>query len=334
MIDCIFTVDYEIYGNGQGSLRELVLEPTEKLQAVFKKWQTPWVAFIEAAEMEIIGSAQPDPAIGAVERQICELHADGVEIGLHIHPQWYKARYENGTWRLEHSEYNLCRLAPSRLDEIISRSISYLRRALMDISYVPLSFRAGNWLLQPTAIVAQYLFDHGIRVDSSVFKGGFQHQHGLDYRASRKNGYYWRFSEDVNIPDPRGNLLECPTYTRMVPPWKMFTSKRVGLQQKGPATAGQRLGRLPRLRDLARLRHPMKLDFCRQTADQMAGMLDVELKKDNKAPSVYRPLVAIGHTKDLVEADTLDRFLSILHEKSIPIITMTKAFEKIVGHTR
>jgi len=30
MIDCIFTIDYEIYGNGEGSLRELVYEPTQK----------------------------------------------------------------------------------------------------------------------------------------------------------------------------------------------------------------------------------------------------------------------------------------------------------------
>ena len=36
MIESIFTIDYEIYGNGEGSLKEHVYEPAEKLMAVFR----------------------------------------------------------------------------------------------------------------------------------------------------------------------------------------------------------------------------------------------------------------------------------------------------------
>jgi hypothetical protein len=36
MIECIFTIDYEIYGNGEGSLVELLHEPAEKLRTLFK----------------------------------------------------------------------------------------------------------------------------------------------------------------------------------------------------------------------------------------------------------------------------------------------------------
>ena len=35
MIECIFTIDYEIYGNGQGLLRDQVYEPARKLKEVF-----------------------------------------------------------------------------------------------------------------------------------------------------------------------------------------------------------------------------------------------------------------------------------------------------------
>ena len=31
MIECIFTLDYEIYGNGTGALKDLVYEPAERL---------------------------------------------------------------------------------------------------------------------------------------------------------------------------------------------------------------------------------------------------------------------------------------------------------------
>ena len=37
MIECIFTLDYEIYGNGQGTLRDLVLDPTRRLAELFQE---------------------------------------------------------------------------------------------------------------------------------------------------------------------------------------------------------------------------------------------------------------------------------------------------------
>jgi hypothetical protein len=329
MIECIFTVDYEIYGNGEGSLRELVYEPAEKLKAIFQKWNARCVVFVEAAELEIIGSERADPAIDLVERQIREFLGDGFEVGLHLHPQWYNARHDDTQWRLDYGEYNLCRLSPERIDEIIDRSIAYLRKVLGTPGYSPLSFRAGNWLLQPTGAVARSLAGHGIKVDSSVFKGGLEHQHDLDYRGSRKNGYHWAFSEDVNVPDSRGVLLEIPTFTKMVPIWKIFTPKRIGLQQKRPAKAQPPQKWLARLRDFLRFRHPMKLDFCRLTAAEMIRMFDQEREKDRRNPGIFRPIVAIGHTKDLVDYAALEFFLSYLHKNQVQVSTFDNIFRRL-----
>lgn len=329
MIECIFTVDYEIYGNGLGSLRDLVHEPGERLQAVFRTWAAPCVVFVEAAEMEVIGSRGSDAAIDPVERQIREFHADGFEIGLHLHPQWYNARYEAGRWRLDFEEYNLCRLLPDRIDQIVERSIAYLRRVLGVPDYTPHSFRAGNWLLQPTAAAARSLARHGLEVDSSVFKGGRQRQQGLDYRRARRNGYYWAFSDDVNVPDAEGLLLELPTFTRMVPIWRMLTTKRLALQQKAPGDLRRPSGRLARLRDYARCSYPQKLDFCRLSTAEMIRILDRELSLDRMDPETYRPIVAIGHTKDLVEPESVARFLSCLKTKAIPVTTLREAHQKI-----
>ena len=329
MIECIFTVDYEIYGNGEGSLRELVYEPAEKLKAVLRKWNARCVVFVEAAELEIIGSERTDPAIDLVERQIREFYGEGFEVGLHLHPQWYNACHKNAQWQLDYDEYNLCLLSPERIDQIIDRSIAYLRKVLGAPGYNPLSFRAGNWLLQPTGTAAKALAGHGIKVDSSVFKGGLQHQNDLDYRRSRMNGYYWTFSEDVNVPDPRGILIEIPTFTAMVPVWKMFTAKRIGLQKKGLAKTQHRQKRLARLRDFSRFRHPMKLDFCRLTLKELVRMLDKEKEKDQKNPGVFRPIVVIGHTKDLVDFNTVEMFLSYLQKSQIKISTFSDISRKI-----
>jgi hypothetical protein len=60
-------------------------------------------------------------------------------------------------------------------------------------------------------------------MDSSVLRG-VQRNHGLVESALR-NGYYWH-SNDVNIPDPNGALVEIPIYTLMTPFWNMINPKR------------------------------------------------------------------------------------------------------------
>src|SRR6202521_2621021 len=130
MIECVFTIDYEIYGNGRGSLRELVYEPTETLMAIFRKLEKRFVIFVEVSELEMIEAKATDPAIDLVRRQIRDAYEEGFEVGLHVHPWWYNAKYEDGSWVLDYSEYNLCALPRERIIQIIDRSIAYLRDVL------------------------------------------------------------------------------------------------------------------------------------------------------------------------------------------------------------
>ncbi len=322
MIECVFTIDYEIYGNGEGSLRELVYEPAEQLMSLFNKWQVRFVPFIEVAELELIEKEKSDQDIDLVKNQIRVFHKEGFELGLHIHPQWYNSSYENGKWFLDYGEYNLCVLPKERIAKIIEKGITYLRETVGEMNFTPVSYRAGNWLFQPTKEMAEVLVQCGVRVDSSVFKGGVQHKHALDYRRSLKNGSFWKFQDDVNVIDQGGGLLELPIFTQMVPFWKMITTKRLGLQKKSSSASHvKRSGKLERIRDYLRLRYPLKFDFCRMTIEELISMLEKVIKEDEKDPSIYRPLVAIGHTKDLEDFKVVDEFLSYLQSKDIGIAT-------------
>jgi hypothetical protein len=328
MIECIFTVDYEIFGNGEGSLRNLIYEPAERLLTIFRKHEAHFVPFVEVAELEMIEAEGADEAIDLVKSQIRDFHGDGFELGLHLHPQWYNGRYENGRWLLDYSEYNLCTLGRERIEQIIDRSMTYLRTVLGISNFTPLSFRAGNWLFQPTRPAADVLAERGIKVDSSVFKGGVQHQFDMDYRRATGNGYFWNFQDDINTSDLNGGLLEIPIYARMVPFWKLITAKRLGLQQKSSSsirTAGQKISRF---QDLLRLRYPMKLDFCRMTINQLTRMVDKFIREDGRKPKSFKPIVAIGHTKDLIDFETVDVFLSYLNERKIPISTFKTVYSK------
>lgn len=328
MIECIFTIDYEIYGNGKGSLRELVYEPAERLMATFRKWKASFVTFVEVAELEMLKAKGTDKAIDLVEHQLRDFYREGFELGLHLHPQWYNARYEKGIWLLDYSEYNLCTLPRERIVQIVDRSIAHFRKVLGVADFTPLSYRAGNWLFQPTRTAAEVLVERGIKVDSSVFKGGLQHQHKLDYRRALRNGYYWRFTNDTNVPDPQGALLELPIHTQMVPTWKMLTTKRVGLQRKGSSAAQTGKKRLYRLMDFLRFRYPLKLDFCRMTIDELTRMVDTVIKEDQRNPTSFRPIVAIGHTKDLIDFETVESFLSYLEQKKIAVSTFEEVYHR------
>ncbi len=318
MVECIFTIDYEIYGDGRGSLKDLIYQPARRLKALFDQLGAKLVVFVEAAELEKIETFGTDPAIDDVKQQIREFRLDGHEIALHIHPQWCNARYQDGAWKLDYNEYSLGPLSEQRIDAIVGQSIAYLQNVLRASDFIPRSFRAGNWLLQPSAKIARVLSRHGIKIDSSVYKGGRQRKHKLDYRPALANGYYWKFSDDVNVADTTGPLLEVPVYTTMVPFWKMANRKRIGLQYKA-ASGGQCLQtRLNRVLDLMRFHQPMKFDFCRMTLTELVSTIKTANRAD---PGLYKPIVAIGHTKDLEDFDTIKAFLSYLEQKSIKITT-------------
>jgi Fe-S oxidoreductase len=108
----------------------------------------------------------------------------------------------------------------------------------------------------------------------------------------------------------------------MVPSWKMITGKRVRLQRKGPSGGGQQGHRLHRWLDRLRPRYPLKFDFCRMTMEELTSFVDQAIREDKKEPDSYKPLVAIGHTKDLVDFRTIAAFLDYLKRQGIKVVNL------------
>jgi hypothetical protein len=327
MIEFIFTIDYELYGSGHGNLRELVYEPTERLMEVFRRAGARFVPFVEVAELEVIESNGTDAAIDDIRRQVHRLYAEGFTPGLHLHPQWYEGRHCNGEWVLNYAEYNLCVLSPARIAEIVDKGIRYLRTLVGMAKYTPIAFRAGNRLFQPTSAAADVLVSRGVRIDSSVFKGGCRREYNLDYRRATANGYYWRFRHDAARAEPTGPLLELPIFTRQVPFWEMSSGKRLALERRSLSTSRWKK-KFFRLGDLMRFRHPLKLDFCRMTRHELISALGEVIRDDERTPTEMKPIVAIGHTKELVDLDTVEHLLSYLAARNIRVSTFDDVYEK------
>jgi len=325
----IFTLDYEIYGNGNGLLEDLVIRPAEKLKAIFDKWHAPFVVFADVAELELMEAHRTDPSIDRVKQQLRDFHRAGFELGLHIHPWWYKARREGGRWIMDQSEYNLSTQPDERIGQILDRAIAHLRGILGIGDFTPVSFRAGHLLFQPTRPLGKALAGRGIIADSSIYPGGLWRQQGLDYRRAPRRQGYWRFMDDVTMPDPEGELIEFPIYTQMAPIWKLFTSKRLGLQQKGGPAAQTRRKIWNRIPDILRLRYPLKFDLGQMTRKEMIAMADRIVQEDRKKRTEFRPVVAIAHTKDPIEFEAVDDLLAGLRRQGVGISTFGAACGKI-----
>jgi hypothetical protein len=64
-----------------------------------------------------------------------------------------------------------------------------------------------------------------------------------------------------------------------------------------------------------------------ETAEVMAAVLEADRREDG----FYRPIVAIGHTKDLDDLGTADTLLAFLSQNDISVSTFTEIYPKLVS---
>ncbi|MCE1189605.1 MAG: hypothetical protein LWX56_10750 [Ignavibacteria bacterium] len=334
MLRFIFTLDYEILGNGTGSMEELVFAPAEKMNDIFYRHNVRYVNFVETAEMSKVSQFNTDSGIHAVEEQLFQMHRDGFELAPHIHTQWCKAQYLNDRWQLNRSEFNIGKLPTETVREYLRDSVDYLRKVTREPDFLPLSFRAGTWAMQPCSHVIPVLHEFGIRIDSSVFKGGRQREIELDYRKAPAAPFMWKFTEDLLRPEHNGIMIEMPIYTEKKAIWKLLKAKRITTFKKMNEAKKEgdekiKQGKIQGYLDKMRLFYPTKLDFCKMDLEEMQEMTGRLIKLDNKTPNTIKPIVLIGHSKNLFDHETLEKYIKyLLHEKQI-ICTFREIYKEI-----
>src|SRR5687768_9290717 len=99
----VLTVDYEVYGNGCGDVRQHVIDPTNRMARLCEEHHLPLSVFFEVEEY--LGFIRHrgvlkrdlgyDPA-ELIRNQIIDLMRRGHDVQLHLHPQWHNAVYKDG----------------------------------------------------------------------------------------------------------------------------------------------------------------------------------------------------------------------------------------------
>ncbi len=351
MIGLVLTLDYEIYGNGEGSVQKLVIEPTRDFIEICEKFNAKATIFVEVAELvKMREYSDFETDVSEIETQLKHLHQNGHDIQLHIHPWWFNAQYQDGKWKMDYELSSLCHLNTEKIFYYVNKCKHYLVNLFKnsDRTYKCGAYRAGYWSMVPTQNMHDALLKADINIDSSVYKWGVLQTElmSFDYRNAHSNLKPWFVKrEDVNLVDPNpsnpSRLLEVPIYAEHQRGFRFLNRKRIYLMRKvksamlensadkGNIYFGSKLAE--KLRQLI-YRQAKKLDFCKCTIREMKQMTANIINRD--LSDGYLPVVAIGHSKDFIYKNDLKTYLSYIKETYSGIVEMATLTEAADNYLR
>jgi hypothetical protein len=318
MLKTIFTLDYEIHGNGTGNPYALMVEPTGRLLRQFDAYGAKLTIMADIGEIlkfkqfaEERGT--DDYHYEAIARQLRDAVRDGHDVQLHIHSSYFNARHENGRWAQDWSEYDFARLSRERMNEMIGRGKEFLETLLrpVDPNYRCNVFRAANWSVCPSSNVINALVNNGIRIDTSIFKYGRREGRvNFDYTTAFSALVPWRAdNNDICIQNDSGELWEFPIYSEQrwvgafLTPQRIYRAYLSRLHKFGESTDSGRAKQVnsSRPRDFPNghwltRKHAWKADFNQCSGRQLISALERAEEKYG-IENAELPFVLIGHSK-------------------------------------
>lgn len=199
----IFTLDYELYGNGSGNVFTHIVEPTNKILEIADKYNAKITFFFEVVEYWKLKAewekgnymGYTENPILAMEEQLRYAHSKGHDIQLHIHPQWVDAKWDNGKWTVNNQHWRLGGyegVGENSLHTIIKRGKETIE-TIIGNGYKCSAIRAGGYNAQPSDKIMDAMKDCGLKADSSIVPGAIESGSlsKYDYSMCRNNIGYW-----------------------------------------------------------------------------------------------------------------------------------------------
>src|SRR5690554_1974022 len=165
-MNLILTFDYELFGDGTGNVFTHIIEPTNTILDLCQKHGIKTTLFFEVLEyLKLKEEWEKSNTMGytknpikAIEHQIQQAAKDGHDIQLHIHPQWHNAKYQNGKWELDLSNWRLGNFKGEDnygIKELISECKTALEELIQPVKpeYKCIGLRAGGYNIMPSAEV-------------------------------------------------------------------------------------------------------------------------------------------------------------------------------------
>jgi hypothetical protein len=327
----ILTLDHEVFGYGQGDVREIVVQPAARLARLCEKFVVPLTVFLEVEEYlaferhrrELESTLGYDPA-ALIREQVRSLARCGHDIQLHVHPQWFGAHYKAGRWSLQWEKSAVDDLFATQAE--VTRYIGE-RKAVIEEMVDGLApgrsvtvFRAGAFNAQPGQKLIKALEANGFVIDSSVVKKLHCHnlQQHLDYRHAPTAKGLWRITTDVAKEDPAGIVWEIPIYSVMRRQLHQATPRRLlakfsqSVPKEQQRALMDQLGVRANPLQFAKFlwqRVPVKLAYDNLSPAKLLRWIRSAPASQDGLPDV---VVLIGHTKEHRDDRSFERLLQLI----------------------
>lgn len=202
MLYISFTADHELYfGKNFYSEEKVLIKPTYDLINLLNSYKISLTLFTDVCSIfryrQLGKSEYPE----LMEEQLKFAIRNKNDVQLHLHPHWYYTTEKDNKWIPNRDYYSLhdfgFKKNNSELNaiNIINSGKEYLQATLrpIDKSYECIAFRAGGWCLQPEKDVIEALYNAGIIIDSTVYKGGYLNNgiHYFDFRDTPSKLNWW-----------------------------------------------------------------------------------------------------------------------------------------------
>jgi hypothetical protein len=234
-MNIFLTFDYELFfGSITGTVEKCMIEPTNKLLQISKKYSVPMTFFVDVGylirlETESAKHSKLKSDLAKVKNQITEMLECGCDVQLHIHPHWERSYYNGEKWIIE---VDGCYKLADFDDDELYHIVTFYKDYLEEISRKKVhTFRAGGWCIQPFDRLKDIFKEIGIKFDTSVFTGGhFESPHyNFDFRKAPKKSMY-RFENDVCEEVENGSFVEYPIASLNYSPlfyWRLYILGRL-----------------------------------------------------------------------------------------------------------
>lgn len=320
MLVTLFTLDYELHGNGDGNPQALMVEPTARLLAQFERHQARLTIMADVAEILrfrdlYLQTGRDDYSYEPIVAQLRDAIARGHDVQLHLHASWFGARYDNGRWQQDWRNYSFAELPLQTITGYLQLGKNWLEELLqpVDAGYRCTVFRAANWSMQPSENAIRALKQLGFNAETSVFKWG--RREGLvafNYADAPHPLLPWRVAQcDICTVDEQSPLWEIPIYAEHRRVWAFFSANRLyrawlsrmhrlpGIPRTDDEPSASRRARLSERVRWVLQKHAWKADFNQCTGPQLVGALQraEQLLPLGANDSERYPFVLIGHSK-------------------------------------
>lgn len=322
MKNLIFTLDYELYGNGSGDVFKHIIEPTEKILRIFDRYNAKITIFFEVIEYWKLKEEWDNGnkmgydrnPILAIENQLFSAYKKGHDIQLHLHPQWVNAKWTKDGWNVDLSQWRLGDYVGNddySLISLLQKGKETLETIINDQKYQCNALRAGGYNVQPSHDLSVAMKTVGLKIDSSIFPGGKElgYLSRYDYSMIPANKGMW-FCDDSLEKEVDGvtELIELPIvafpFMRLkkylsADRIRSFMKNRKSAKESFVAKTGANRGRFDKIKFFFQ-REALTWDYCLFSPSMHRNFLkqiNRQLQRD--------VFVLVGHPKSFISGEGL-----------------------------